>query len=254
MDTAVDILILPAKHYIEMKYNNVPIDQVISKVMADLDISEESQRIDDYIEWASEAIELIGAPTQLETISTGDDGEEPLEVKGFQVRIPNDAVNILSVMYCDVKTGQYYKIFPAVSLDRKNRHYYEGVTYFFKPGYLCLNKEDGFIKLIYQRYSRDANGRILIPNLISYIEAVYWYIVMKISYPKWRVGQLRDQVYYDSKRSWRFFRNKAYGEMMMPSLDDLSHNIKNTWNKLVPDMTSEHYNFKNISKQEKVRF
>lgn len=235
-----------------MKYKNVPIDQVILKVMADLDISEDSQRIDDYVEWASEAMELIGAPLQMDIVTNVDDGSEPLNVSGYQARIPDSAVNILSVYYSESPNGSYRKIFPTTSINRGGLLPGDQVAYYFKPGYICVNKNSGYIKIIYQKYHTDLNGRLMIPNLMSYIEAIYWYIVMKLTYPKWRLGKVRDQVYYDSKKSWRFFRNKAYGDMMMPSLDDM-HNIKNTWNRLVPSLNEEYTEYANISKQEKVR-
>lgn len=236
-----------------MKYKNVPIDQVISKVIADLDISEESQRMDDYTEWASEAIELIGAPLQLETVSNVDDEASPIKVNGYQGRIPNDAVNILSVYYSDRENGPFIKINKSTSINQSQKNQSYDVYYYFKPGYICVNKESGYIKVIYQRHQRDTNGRLLIPNLISYIEAIYWYIVMKLTYPRWRVGMVRDQVYYDSKKSWRFFRNKAYGDIMMPTLDDM-RNIKNTWNRLVPNPSEDANDFAGIGNQEKVRF
>lgn len=248
-----DTPLCQVKHYNKMKYNNVPIDQVISKVMADLNISEDSQRIDDYIEWASEAIELIGAPVQMDTVSAPEDADKSIKITGYQARIPNDAVNILSVYYSSTSTGPFNKILPTNSVNRNKDNYDKIVTYYYKPGFICVNREDGYIKIVYSKYHTDEAGMMTVPNLMSYIEAIYWYIVMKLTYPKWRIGQVRDQVYYDSKKSWRFFRNKAYGEMMMPTLDELNHNIRHTWNKLIPESNSNLSDFSNIGLQEKVR-
>jgi len=237
-----------------MKYNNVSVYQVISKVMMDLNISEEQQRISDYIEWSAEAMELIGAPVQMETISSGDESGSEIKVNGYQARVPSEAKLILSVLYSPSVSGYYTKIFPSSSVRGVVKNPLDGeIKYTMKPGYINLNVPNGFIKVVYKRMAVDEDGRLLIPDLMSYMEAIYWYIVMKITYPLWRIGKIRDAVYADAKRSWHFFKNKAYGEIMMPTLDEYSHNIKNAWNKLIPEMNEERNDFAYIGNQEKVR-
>ena len=237
---------------LNMKYNNVSVFQVITKVMADLDISEEQQRVNDYIEWACEAVELIGAPVQMETISMLD--EDAITVKGYQAQLPSNIMGVLSVEYSDVRAGAYKKIFPSSSIkDIVALRNCQEIMYSIKPGYANLNIKDGFIKLTYAQLYKDQNGIPMIPDLMSYMEAIYWYIVMKLTYPMWRIGKIRDAVYYDAKKSWHFMKNKAYGEMMMPTLDEYMHNIKNVYNKLVPDTTAEYSDLSYIDKQQKVR-
>ena len=53
----------------------ISVKQVIAKVMSDLDIKEDSQRMSDYIEWASEAVEKIGSVAQLDRKVSGVVGE-----------------------------------------------------------------------------------------------------------------------------------------------------------------------------------
>ena len=230
-----------------MKYNNVSVFQVISKVMMDLDISEEQQRISDYIEWAGEAVELIGAPVQLETITT----EDPLSISRYQAQLPSNVTHVMSVEYCESKDGQYRKIFSPSSVKKLNMSETSEVMYSIKPGFININRRDGFVNITYKRLYQDSEGRPMIPDLMSYIEAVYWYIVMKITYPLWRIGKIRDVVYYDAKKSWSFFKNKAYGEIMMPTYDEYSHNVKNAYNRLMPEMNNEHNDFQYAGTQEK---
>jgi hypothetical protein len=92
----------------------------------------------------------------------------------------------------------------------------------------------------------------MIPDLMSYLEAIYWYITMKITYPLWRIGKIRDAVYLHAERSWKFNKNKAYGEMMMPSYDELSHNVKNAHHRLMPEMGEEYTDMKNINTEQKI--
>jgi len=48
----------------------------------------------------------------------------------------------------------------------------------------------GYIKLAYKAIATDDRGYTLIPDLSSYQEAIYWYVVMKLSFSKWMKGKL----------------------------------------------------------------
>jgi len=62
--------------------------------------------------------------------------------------------------------------------------------YFIKPGWIVANRDKGFIKLAYKAIATDERGYPLIPDLTSYQEAIYWYVVMKLSFPKYIKGTL----------------------------------------------------------------
>jgi len=66
----------------------------------------------------------------------------------------------------------------------------EKPEYFIKPGWIVTNKRKGFIKLAYKAIATDERGYPLIPDLTSYQEAIYWYVVMKLSFSKWYKGKL----------------------------------------------------------------
>ena len=132
--------------------------------------------------------------------------------------------------------------------------------YFIKPGWIVTNRRHGFIKLAYKAIAVDERGYPLIPDLTSYQEAVYWYVVMKLTFPKFMSGKLTtssskyaqkyaQQTYYYTQSQWNFYRNQAYAEAMMPTADDMQ-NIKNDWNKLIPDWDGDDTFFKNINKEQ----
>lgn len=134
--------------------------------------------------------------------------------------------------------------------------------YFVKPGWLVVNRNKGFVKLSYKSIAVDERGYPLIPDLTSYQEAVYWYVVMKLSFPKFMSGKLSgngskygakyaQQTYFYIQQQWNFYRNQAYAEAMMPTADDME-NIKNDWNKLVPEWDARDTFFKDINKQQSV--
>ena len=131
--------------------------------------------------------------------------------------------------------------------------------YFIKPGWIVTNKNKGFIKLAYKAIATDERGYPLIPDLTSYQEAIYWYVVMKLTFPKFMAGQLggnskfaqkyAQQTYFYTQQQWNYYRNQAYAEAMMPTADDMQ-NIKNDWNKLIPDWDGDDTFFKNINKEQ----
>ena len=116
--------------------------------------------------------------------------------------------------------------------------------------------KDGFIKIQYKAIAMDERGYPLIPDMSSYQEAVYWYVVMKLNFSKYLKGKLGGKgvnnngaVYSYLQQQWNFYRNQAYAEAMMPTADDMQ-NIKRDWNKLIPDWDGDETFFRNIGKQQ----
>lgn len=68
--------------------------------------------------------------------------------------------------------------------------YQDKPEYFIKPGWIVFNRKDGFVKLSYKAIATDERGYPLIPDLTSYQEAIYWYVNMKLSFPKFLKGSL----------------------------------------------------------------
>jgi hypothetical protein len=132
-------------------------------------------------------------------------------------------------------------------------------TYLIKPGYIQTNSKTGYIMMSYQAIPTDEDGYPLIPDdisfieaiywYISFIEAIYWYITMKLLYSEWRSGRVRDAVYYDARRSWNYYSKQAYGNALMPNRDQLE-SIKNTWVRLVPNMTEWSSSFSTLGERQ----
>lgn len=75
---------------------------VISKVIADMDMSEQNIRISDMIEWVGEALGKIGGIQEMSPQET------ILPVCNHQVRIPCDSKNITQVAFSDNEDGPWY--------------------------------------------------------------------------------------------------------------------------------------------------
>lgn len=109
----------------------------------------------------------------------------------------------------------------AVEMLRDSK--FDKPTYWIKPGWIVFNKQEGFAKLSYKAIATDERGYPLIPDLASYQEAIYWYVMMKLNFPKFLQGKLggrakfNTNIYYYIQQQWNFYRNQAYAESMMPN-------------------------------------
>ena len=279
-----------------MIYNYTRCESVIAKIMADLDSTEVRQRTSDIKEWIFEAVDKIGAPMQYISRESGEDGCPIFKIEDKQIPIPADLVVLDGVAYSESEKGPWIPVDKSTSIfkgDNKPKHQHEhhqpmqykmftsqsqlytinGMKYaeknmllnknnkpeyFIKPGWIVLNKDKGFVKLAYKAIAVDERGYPLIPDLTSYQEAIYWYVVMKLSFPKYMSGKLGGKgvntagnVYFYTQQQWNFYRNQAYAEAMMPTADDMRA-IKNNWNKLVPEWDADDTFFKNTGKEQSI--
>lgn len=265
--------------------------------MADLDSTEVRQRTSDIKEWIFEAVEKIGAPMQYIRKESGTEDCPLLKIEDNQVPLPSDLTVLDGAAYSESPRGPWVPMKTTTSLFREPsrpqkpsgghepmRHkmfttqgqFYtvnlmkyaekqlktdDQPQYFIKPGWLVTNKRKGFVKLAYKAIPVDERGYPLIPDLPSYQEAIYWYVAMKLSFPKWINGSLGGNSKYAQKyaanaysymqNQWNFYRNQAYAEAMMPTADDME-NIKNDWNKLVPDWDARDTFFKDIGTEQDI--
>lgn len=284
-----------------MIYNYTRCESVIAKIMADLDSNMVEQRTTDIKEWIFEAVDKIGAPMQYIRKELGTDEDPVLMIEDNQVPIPQDLVVLDAVAYSTKEDGPWTQMVPTNRTFREpvkkrkiqdaehapmqekvitsqsqlytinttkyvDAMFPNGVNeqpeYFVKPGWIVTNKQTGYIKLAYKAIAVDERGYPLIPDLSSYLEAVYWYVVMKLSFPGFMNGTLSggaskyagkysQQSYFYIQQQWNFYRNQAYAEAMMPTTDDMIA-IKHEWNKLVPEIDSSDTFYNSVNKQQNI--
>jgi len=130
-----------------------------------------------------------------------------------------------------------------------NMNQTDDITYTIVNSYIKTNKASGYLMVAYQAIPTDNEGYPLIPDDASFMEAIYWYIVMKLLYPQWKQGSIRDAVYYDARRSWNYYCKQAYGNALMPNKDQLE-SIKNTWLRLIPEIDEHSSGFSTLGQQQ----
>lgn len=276
-----------------MIYKYTKCESVIAKIMADSDMSEKNMRVTDIREWIFEAIEHIGAPMQYVQKESGQDDCPVFEIHDNQIPLPDDLHDLNGVAYSNNQNGPWVAVRTETAtfkgLQKRQHPHNESeqpmryklpttqaqfygnnltkyvgtklsneendVTCFMKAGWLVFNKSKGFVKLSYKAIATDERGYPLIPDLASYQEAIYWYVMWKLSFKKYMKGTLggsvrnSSSVYFYLQQQWNFFRNQAYAEAMMPTETDM-RTIKNEWNKLVPEWDSDDGFFKSVGRRQ----
>lgn len=140
------------------------------------------------------------------------------------------------------------KFVPGVVDHKDGTMFSNELQYTTKPGYINTCMPRGFVKISYYAIYTDEDSMPMIPDLESYKECLYWYITMKLMYPKKLKGQISQGDYYDIRNSYNFYRKQAYAEAMMPTVDDLE-TISNIYTKLYPEI-NDHSMFFSTSGDE----
>ena len=256
-----------------MIYKYTKCESVIAKIMSDSNMSDKNIRITDMREWIFEAVEKIGAPMQYIQRESGHDGCPVFELHDRQIPIPDDLESLTSVAYSVGPDGPWI---PArkddMSFHKMQRHhtgpahigplYDEANLAVNEPPYVTeempaphpemYHKHPTTKSQIYTSLGHanpdivnlDERGYPLIPDLASYQEAIYWYVMMKLNFPKFLSGSLGGRAKYNFntymylQQQWNFYRNQAYAEAMMPNEGEM-RSIKNEWTKLIPDWDAD---------------
>lgn len=267
-----------------MVYKVTSCQEVIAKVMADLNVGDSGQRVTDFIEWIAEALEKIGGIKQLDYKMSGAEEVPVFKIENYQITLPNDLYTLEQVAYSMFENGPWVPMrsntgsfksypdkhdpatlttvgsmndeltWPILGVTPGNRNmtnYSVDPQYFVKPGFIVTNRKEGYLKLAYYAQLTDCNDYPMIPDVDSVKEAVYWYIVMKLKYPEFLDGRMNENRYFDIRNNWNFYRKQAYAEIIMPSGDEMI-SIKNQWLQLVPDIDAERSFYSNVGQAQKI--
>ena len=123
----------------------------------------------------------------------------------------------------------------GTNYDNVDDYYSDTYVYYVNAGYIKTNLNAGYLKVAYLARPTDEEGYPMVPDERSFIEACHWYVVMKLLYPMWMSGRVRDAVYWDAEYKWKHHMNKAYGRAMMPNADKME-SFMNAWLRLYPDL------------------
>lgn len=229
----------------------ISLKNIIAKVYRDFGLKEEDDFVN-FIEWGAEALEQIGTFEQLQTKS------ECLDINFYKACLPVDLVYINQIQHDGRTLNQNANFFGplhetinvstddtglSINEDRIKNRVYVGPdyitplqnTYKIDNGYLKVGFETGKIDISYQALLLDCDGFPLVPDEVSFREAVYRYIVYKYLYPLVIKGQVPMQLYLDAEQKWHWYCGQAGAKAQMPDLAKLE-SIKRNYLRLKPDL------------------
>lgn len=240
------------------KYTSV--HEIIAKVYRDMGMQDQLN-IADAIEWAGEAIELIGAPFHL------SEKIEHLSIVDYKANLPCDLHYVQSMKACpgelstDVcfkpSTGHYIPMRYSTDL---YHHWYcdseyfcedncSDLTYKLNDDYVHTSFSEGYVLISYLGIPIDEEGYPKIPDDIKFKEAVAGHIKWRLGFIRWMTGKIPGGVYQKLEQDRDWYIGAAQTRAQMPSMD-MMESIKNNWLRLIPKINQHSDGFKSSGQRE----
>ena len=230
-----------------MIYKYTSIKEVIAKVYRDLDLQADEADIN-MIEWAAEALDHIGAAVQYKTIV------KKIPVHHYKACLPCGfkSLNGLETeggMTIHKTAGLYDKMSCENNMPIEEHQRHRNVDFngfAINEGYINFNTiENGYVIISYLGIMVDDDNYPMIPDEVSYKEAIYRYIITKMYYPKMLAGKIPYQIYKDAQQEWFAYAQQAAAKAMIPDLMTLE-SIVGEWMQLVPQINRANNGFRNL--------
>ena len=121
-------------------------------------------------------------------------------------------------------------------------------SYIVDCDYIKTSFESGKICLSYMAFPTDADCFPLVPDDISYKEAMFWYIFKQLLLGGYDKPTNRiDYNFADQK--WRYYCTQARNAANYPDIDKYE-SYMNQWVRLVPDVNAHELFFENLNERE----
>lgn len=220
-----------------MIYSLVPIQTVFDKVISDLSIA--MHEVDDrtWRRWAMEATEHIGALNRIKSLccvtTHGENITSP--IIDHKVELNYGVISVDEVRYYTKDFTDKYAFTKCIyannkQMDDGSTDVYYDFEYINKTHIiacqLVLNRQEGFVVVIGAKRpfvfdDKGENANLYVPNIASYLEAVGFYIMWRISLRDFYKGkQIKQGAVQYFSGMWSNFRNKAYAELMLPATQE----------------------------------
>ena len=121
--------------------------------------------------------------------------------------------------------------------------------YLVENDYVKTSFESGMLCLGYKAFPTDVDCFPMVPDSISFKEAMFWYI-----YKKMLLGGLQSQngIQYDfADNQWKFYCTQARNEAVFPDIDRYE-SFMNQWVRLIPNINRHSMSFDNLGEREDI--
>jgi hypothetical protein len=121
-------------------------------------------------------------------------------------------------------------------------------TYIIDNDYIKTSFESGKICLSYMAFPTDEDCYPLVPDDISYSEALFWYIYKKIllSKPEFKKNGIN---YSYAEQQWKYYCTQARNAANYPDIDRYE-SFMNQWVRLIPNINRHDVGFEQLNTRE----
>lgn len=237
-----------------MALNNkfISVKSIIAKLYRDLKLKEEED-FTDIIEWCAEALGFIHVFPQYTS------KPDKIDIVNYKGELPSDYINMVAVEHNGYSLSYSTNIFGpqdntklrrsdtpysynqkkienVVFVDPKYINYFSNRdSVLLENGYIKTSFEKGEMMINYIAMVLDCDGYPMVPDNVSFTEALYWFCTYKYLYSKALYGEINDKFYQDAYNKWQYYCNQAGAEALMPDLNTLE-NIKKSFISLKPNL------------------
>ena len=233
----------------------------------------------DALYWVYECMELIAYPPQYVPKVIGFEQDdrydftdwrvplpcdfhllEPngIAVDGYPVRMSTDSFHYLKGGECcglDQTSSDFAfqdnfgNIFdPALG---RSLCYMEGVTYHIHDGWITFNVKSGKCCMAYWAFPVDENNFPLVPDDVKVKRAIADYLVHKMDYIAFRIGDIAPEVYKESQRQYHWSIAAAKSHLKTPDANEMKR-MKDILIRLLPTQDAENRFFKELGYRERL--
>ena len=121
--------------------------------------------------------------------------------------------------------------------------------YFVEDGYLKTSFSSGKVCLSYKAFPTDAECYPLVPDDISYKEAMFWYIFKKLLLGGMQPANGFD--YMTAHQQWQYYCTQARNAAVYPDIDRME-SFMNQWVRLIPNINRHDDAFENLGTREEL--
>lgn len=125
-------------------------------------------------------------------------------------------------------------------------------TYRMNDSSIETSFETGYVELTYLSYVTDEHGFPMIPDNISFIDAVKSFVIERLDYKAWRKGAIADKVWIQSKKDRDWYIAQADSKASIPSISRME-SLKNQLLRTNPKIDYHDVGFKYNNIQERRR-
>ena len=121
-------------------------------------------------------------------------------------------------------------------------------TYIIDNDYIKTSFESGKICLSYKAFPTDEDCYPLVPDDISYSEALFWYIYKKVllSRPDFKKNGIN---YTYAEQQWKYYCTQARNAANYPDIDRYE-SFMNQWVRLIPNINRHDVGFEQLNTRE----